>query len=251
MRTIAGALLVFIVAGCAGGGSPTAVSSAAPSVAVSAAPSVAPATTAVPTPAATATPTAPPAPTLPPAPTPTPRGCLPDPISLADLIGIDKPQGPLSAKYPQIAGPYGEHALACLGGASITFKGFVAVPEGLGGVTAFSYEPTWFFTGYWVQPTAAVMDPAFPEFGAGPWLAMAIPEEVGNCWGADGIADPKCPFQPYAGKWVMVTGHYDDPAAKDCRVVSKSPEVGPAPNAKQMVQICRSTFVLDTVAPAS
>ena len=184
-----------------------------------------------------------------PLPTPTARACLPDPISLAALIAVDNPVGPLSKKYPPMTGPYSEHAFACLGGASFSVKGFVAGPEGIGGMTSFGFGPGWFFTGWWVQPTDEVFDPKFPEYGVGPWFPIAIPPTVGDCWTGDWTKATACPFSTHLGKWVTVTGHFDDAAAKDCKVLEKLP--GPAPTAKQMVEICRSIFVLESVAPAS
>jgi hypothetical protein len=253
VRRLAGAMLVVgLVAGCGGGASPTAVPSAAPvataPVTASADPTVTAAATPAPTPAATPVVTPTPAPT--PAPTPTPRACLPDPVSLADLIAIDKPVGPLSAKFPPLVGLYGEHALACLGGTSITFKAFAATPYVIGGPAAFYFKPTSFQTGWWLQATNKIVDPALPEFGTGPWLTMAIPDTVGNCWG-DWTKDKVCPFSKYVARWVMVTGHYDDAHAKECRVTDTFPDFGPSPTAKQMIEICRSIFVLESVAPAS
>lgn len=181
-------------------------------------------------------------------------GCPPEPVSLAALLALDAaPGGPLSRAFPPLFETYEERALACFGGRTLTVVGYVAWPGGLGGSAPFSRVPDWLYAGWYLQPSDRMVElgPSV-RAGAGPFLPIAVPAALGSC-GADWRTDSSCPFSRYLGRWVRVSGHFDDPAASTCRVSSSSPTANPAsiPSEAQVVEICRSVFVLSGVEPVS
>jgi hypothetical protein len=125
-----------------------------------------------------------PSPALPPMPRPGPRDCGALPDSALAFMGLD----------PYLAVP-------CFGDSPMAFTAWSARCQGCGGAGG-------------------------PGDGEPPWLMR--PEQVlyllpvemtmDNGWAKQAILDADLAWQPeWANAWVHVTGHYDDPAARDCR----------------------------------
>ena len=70
-------------------------------------------------------------------------GCPMPPITLDALIQLDAERGPLAVRFDEGATVYHERARACFADTEIQFAGFVASPEGKGGVMTFSLSPEW------------------------------------------------------------------------------------------------------------
>jgi hypothetical protein len=62
------------------------------------------------------------------------------------------------------------------------------------------------------------------------------------------VADPAIGVLPDDGTDVVVTGHFDDPAAETCHETGSIPEESPAPVA-ETIERCRNTLVLTRVTP--
>lgn len=60
--------------------------------------------------------------------------------------------------------------------------------------------------------------------------------------------DPAIGTMPDSGSDVVVTGHFDDPAAQTCHDTGSPPGESPAPVA-ETIQRCRNTFVISEVTP--
>lgn len=162
--------------------------------------------------------------------------CPPPPNTLAGLIAADAVEtGPLTEQFRPVYGVYAEAAAGCWGGAEITVAGFVASPEGLGGVSAFSIEPAWIVSrAHFLSATDSIDPQAGP---VGPFLPVAVPPSL------------EAEFTSLDGRWVRASGHFDDQAATTCVVASSSPDVGAVPSAEQAIDICRTSFVLTAVGP--
>src|SRR5262245_56906267 len=104
-----------------------------------------------------------------------------------------------------------DRVLACFGDDDVTFTAFRADPEGLGGLSAYAVEPKWLDTWtvlggqyYLLADDTQVA----PGFYGGPYMTVAVPPNL------------EATFKKLDGKWVSVTGHFDDPAAQSCRVIT-------------------------------
>jgi hypothetical protein len=158
----------------------------------------------------------------------------PESPALADVIALDRDPGPLTIAFRPLYGHYAEAALACYGNSDLQFTAFVAAPEGLGGVVDYVIEPAWLVSrGHWL----AVDDSIEPEgFYSGPFLPLAVPPAQ------------EAVFDNLGGSWVVVSGHFADPAAETCRVTDRRLPV--APTAEETADICRTAFVVTGVQPA-
>jgi hypothetical protein len=155
------------------------------------------------------------------------------PITLEALIELDAERGPLAQRFDPDTTTYHERARACFADTEIEFVGFVASPEGLGGVVTFSLRPEWLaYPSFHVQPSAEILSP--PNFGAGPFLSIAV---------EPGQGDPTAAF---AGGWVHVTGHFADAAAATCRADGPA---GSTPTVEEAIAICETTFVASAIEP--
>ena len=156
----------------------------------------------------------------------------PPPGTLAEIIAVDAElPGPLTEQFRPVYGVYAEGAAACWPGQEIVLTGFVSSPEGIGGTSAFTIEPQWLVSrAHWLSTSAAVD----PESGpVGPFFPVAVPPGLG--------------FSSLEGHWARVTGHFDDALATTCVVTEGSPDAAPTP--EQAVEICKTSFVLTSVAP--
>ena len=164
--------------------------------------------------------------------------CPPPPNSLAGLIATDAVNtGPLTDQFRPVYGVYAEAAAGCWGRAEITVAGFVAGPEGLGGVTPFSIEPAWMVSrAHFLSTTDSVDPQAGP---VGPFFPVAVPPSL------------EAEFSALDRRWVRVSGHFDDREATTCVVASSDPALGAVPTAEQAIEICRTSFVLTVVEPST
>jgi hypothetical protein len=158
----------------------------------------------------------------------------PPPGTLADIIAVDATTpSPLTEQFRPVYGVYAEGAAACWPGQELVLTGFVSSPEGLGGTSPFTIEPVWLVSRAHFLSTSAVVD---AESGpVGPFFPVAVPLRLERA------------FTRQTGNWVRVSGHFDDQLASTCVVSEGTPDVSPTP--EQAVQICRTSFVLTSVAP--
>jgi len=140
--------------------------------------------------------------------------------------------GPLVGKYDTDPMLMSDSALECYGRRTLRFTAYVRDPGVVGWEHPFGLKPAWFRSadGLFVSVAAE-----FPP-GVTPLVALAVPPALGDLQAK------------LVGHWVVVTGHFDDPAAATC-VASGEPGVVPGP--AETVAICRSTFVVSAVAATS
>jgi hypothetical protein len=160
--------------------------------------------------------------------------CPPAPHTLAGLISTDAVHtGPLTEQFRPVYGVYAEAAAGCWPDAEITVAGFVARPDGLGGVAPFSIDPDWMVSrAHFLSTTDAVDPQAGP---VGPFFPVAVPPSL------------EAEFGALDRRWVRVSGHFNDPTATTCAVASSDPALGAVPTAEQAIEICRTSFVLTNV----
>jgi hypothetical protein len=152
--------------------------------------------------------------------------------TLRQLIALENEPGALTTEFPPIFGSYHEGGLACYGSQKLAFRAFVGNPEGLGGTVSFVIKPLWLASqSPFVTPTDNEAGPGLLE---GPWFAVAVPSKLANGFAAQ------------TGHWVTMRGHFDDPAAADC-VVEGDQSRPDVPSDAQAVEICRSSFVVESV----
>ena len=158
----------------------------------------------------------------------------PPPGTLADIIAVDAAYpGPLTEQFPPVYGVYAEGATNCWPGSEIGLTGHVSNPEGLGGVSSFTIEPSWLVSrAHFLSVTDAVDAESGP---IGPFLPVAVPPDL------------EAEFIALAGRWVSVKGHFDDAIAQTCSVTEGDPNLGAVPTQEQAVQICQTSFVLTSV----
>lgn len=158
----------------------------------------------------------------------------PPPGPLADIIAVDAADpGPLTEQFRPVYGVYAEGAASCWPGSEIGLTGHVSNPEGLGGVSSFMIEPSWLVSrAHFLSVTDAVDPDSGP---VGPFFPVAVPPGL------------EAEFIALAGRWVRVTGHFDDAIAETCVVTEGDPSLGAVPTQEQAVQICQTSFVLTSV----
>jgi hypothetical protein len=157
--------------------------------------------------------------------------CPADPVTLQALLDLSADEGPLAKAYDTDPMLMSERALACFGDRTLRFTAYVRDPGDVGWTYAYGLEPAWFRGAAFFVAASADLPP-----GTGPITALAVPPGLGDLQRA------------HVGHWVMVTGHFDDSAAQTCVA---SGEAGVAPNTAEAVLICRSTFVVESVARTS
>ena len=149
------------------------------------------------------------------------------------------PTGPLTARVACPVGPVtvaklialsGNDRAACFHSRDLTFRAWVVDPgEGLGG-TCPAVVPTW------------LLDCVLPTWLLAPSKASDQTLHALKHPGATGALKG-------VGRWVDVTGHFDDPAATTCRL-----EPGPAvvgfPPVAWYVLACREEFVVTNIETA-
>lgn len=117
----------------------------------------------------------------------------------------------------------------CFGSSPITFAAWHTDAGGCGGFAPGRYEPSWL-----ASPFASAR-------------LILTPTEA--TWGGCGSAvlAPDAPPLPATQQWVEVTGHWDDPAAAECRYVPDP--AYPMPVEWGLAFRCRTSFVATSVVP--
>lgn len=148
-----------------------------------------------------------------------------------ELAARDDYKGPVVQQF--LADPMlvSEIALDCYGARTLRLVAFVRDPGAVGWIYPFGLRPAWFRAAAFF---VAARDDLAP--GTGPITALAVPP---------GLDDLQA---MHVGRWVTVTGHFDDPAARTCVATG---EPGVAPTTAEAVVICRSTFVVESVTRTS
>ena len=160
----------------------------------------------------------------------------PPPGTLAQIIAVDTTySGPLTEQFPPVFGVYSESAAACWPGVEIELAGYISGPEGIGGVQTYKIQPDWLVSR---AHSLAVTETAAPDASINErFLPIAVPPNLERA------------YTRLDGRWVTVTGHFDDAAARTCAVTEGNPGDPAVPTQEQAVDICRSSFVLTAVAP--
>jgi hypothetical protein len=125
-------------------------------------------------------------------------------------------------------------AVTCLGDTPVSFRAWslncVGCFEDLPRVTA---TPAWLVT------------------PGGDQLALSPIEGFADWW-APVVLNPALKRDPaWTGTWVDVTGHFDDPAAKDCQSPPRAEEQLYYGGRQQVIDGCRQQFVVTAVTPVA
>ena len=152
------------------------------------------------------------------------------PVTVSDLVGLQRPPGPLAKAFPLGVTPINERALACYGGRELTLSAFVNQTGGIGGVTAFAITPSWIVSGNLIVFGSA--REVSPGVGDGPFFFVSTRPSAGDLQ------------RQYARRWVTIRGQFDDRAAATCRA---SGPAGVTPSKTQAIAICRTMFVLTSI----
>lgn len=132
--------------------------------------------------------------------------------------------------------------LACFGGEELTLAGFIA-PEGMGRgcYPGYDHQPAW------LGPcVVAFLQGEESRFDASTYeLAVNVHPDLGICQ-FGGASPEACPFIPYIGRWVRVTGMVDHPSAASCAI---EPWEGneTAPDPAIALYACRERFVVTSI----
>lgn len=111
--------------------------------------------------------------------------------------------------------------------------------------------PMWATDPAWMEAacTFTFPQPVERELDEDTSLQMFTPPRLNKCGEARGVV---CWWNDYKGRWVVVTGHLDDPVARECVPMllpwaESIEDPGPPPNAQQIVHNCRLHFVVSSV----
>lgn len=139
----------------------------------------------------------------------------------------------------------------CHGDAELRLRAWVTACDDCGGVQAggHGYQPAWLAVPPYVGGTIDAGERT-PVFFMTP---VEIHPAVYNHWtdlparmspNASGSA-------PEPGQWIEVTGHFDDPASSECRVIPDLAvsAAGPYQQPFATIESCRMQFVVDDVVP--
>jgi hypothetical protein len=157
-------------------------------------------------------------------------GCPSLPLSVGELVAMQRQNGPLAKAFALGVTPMNERALACFGGRELVVSAFVNQPDGVGGTTSFSIMPTWIVAGS-LFVFASSREVA-PGYGDGPFTSISVRPSLGNLQ------------RRYARHWVTIRGHFDDPAAATCKA---SGPKGVTPTRAQAIAICQTMFVVTSI----
>jgi hypothetical protein len=121
----------------------------------------------------------------------------------------------------------------CFQARQLVLRGYVGDCGGCGGVTDYVAEPTWLleplgYASFWLRGS-----PGTAGMGE-----LTISVQI----------NPKHPVKiPAAGAHVRITGHFDDPAAYDCRLIPSFSGVSELPPVGATIAGCRQQFVVTAV----
>jgi hypothetical protein len=159
-----------------------------------------------------------------------PPEAIPDPLA----VGIDRPAEcpsiPTTIEALRELGP--ETAVACFGDRALEFRAWVVDPgEGYGG-TCDAFTPSWMrdcvLPDYLLSTSAPGVSSEIVEL----LHAMRSPAATGDLVGV--------------GRWVGVTGHYDDPISPSCRYAGYDGSIDLEPELPRAMAVlaCRLQFVV-------
>lgn len=119
--------------------------------------------------------------------------------------------------------------IACHGAAPITFRAWSVECAGCSGYYGGRAEPAWL-----LNPEANQL--------------YLSPKETFGDWQSTVVLGPSLtPDRSWTSNWVEVTGHFDDPAARSCRVEPSVEELAWWPGPRSVIDQCRLTFVVTDV----
>jgi hypothetical protein len=144
---------------------------------------------------------------------PTDATCPEQPRDAADLLALDVAL-----------------ATVCFGDAPISLSAFLPDCPDCAPSTAPEYEPAWL---------------ALPG-GAALWLS---PVEISEIMGFTARLHPDATVEAGGGHWAQVTGHFDDPAALECRYLPDAHFWGGPGPFGEIIATCRREFVVTEVHP--
>jgi hypothetical protein len=156
-------------------------------------------------------------------------------VTLADLLYTTGDYaGPLTVEFGAGMAPMlmSDLALDCFGDRTLRFTAWVRDPGVVGWEPLFGLEPVWFRS---AKSGLFVSVAEEPPPGVTPLVALAVPPALGDLQAK------------HVGRWVTVTGHFDDAAAATCTAKGVA---GHTPSATEAVTICRATFVVTGVSRA-
>jgi hypothetical protein len=136
--------------------------------------------------------------------------------------------------------------LVCFGRAALTFQASAVATEPE--CVPIEVDPAWL----WCPPVAFLASPGTVAGTLDDTLAIAFVDDVLTLevYAAPGSGVDQAQF--FGDAIVLVTGHFDDPAAASCRVIAARQEPGlQAPTAEEVVLACRESFVVTSVRPGS
>ena len=132
-----------------------------------------------------------------------------------------------------------DRLVACLGSGTISVLAYVPVP------VASATGSIWDGTPHWLvgNEMTGMVVLGWPDSAYTYWL-VRIPPRLGACTLQSN--DPaSCPFRPFAGKWVTITGHLADAASATCKATWTNPAPKPPFFTTAYVrQYCREQFVI-------
>lgn len=182
----------------------------------------------------------------------------PTPTDLNSLIPVVAPEpvrsppGGCPRTRPDLASILaldGGQRLACFGRSALAFQ--ATAEAGVFDCIPIQVDPAWL----WCPPTALLAAPGTAASWPGsdpvapPMIAFVGP--IGptlSVYAAPGSGIDQAQFVP--GAIMLVTGHFDDPAAAACRVVAAQLEPDlRAPTAAEVVLFCRESFVVTSMRP--
>jgi hypothetical protein len=158
-----------------------------------------------------------PEPTPTPGPTSTPvLSCPPMPTTAAEIIAMSVPT-----------------AADCYGDTQLTIQGYSVDCGGCGGVDTYDRSPAWLAV-------------AIPEFFLGGTLTATGGDTVTSF---PVFINPSTGIKfPAAGSLVRVTGHFNDPIAKTCKVTPIPGSGASALDPASVITACRASFVVTAVS---
>jgi hypothetical protein len=111
--------------------------------------------------------------------------------------------------------------------------------DGCGGISATTIAPRWLddVLGNVVILTSGPHDATMVAY---------VPPVLGRC-GVDDLAT--CPFHGYYGRWVTVSGHFDGPVARTCRIAEQPPGAGATTS--DAIAECRTKFIILSIGPGA
>lgn len=156
------------------------------------------------------------------------------------LLAIDCPVGRDTAAYLSMIP---QQQLACAGSGDWHLRVFLArYPRNAGCAPAWITEPTW------LDGPCNLVFPQPQDSDGDPYtrLQAFVPPSLGHC---EDLGQATCVLNPLVGTWVELTGHLDDPMARQCYVratgLSVPPEDPPTPD--WVVLNCRLRLVVTMV----